>query len=529
VGGLDLTLYDGVKFYLYKNTSSSTTTSLIDPTKVIDMENVPVVSDGIDGNDGADAIIWTIDTNIGSIRIPQGASSAPQTTITANFYKKVGDNERVATTEYYGIYRRTGNVYTYLNGGNDDDVVFYVTAQDTYDAYVIFLFDSSYSGSNPLSQTILTSKEIIVIPSGASGQRGLTGRFYYYAGEWDETNNTDTFKANDYQVPYWHVANSNNYWLYIGENWNSDKTMYQINADYGAPSSSSDDWKIMYNDFEYIITKAVFGEFAKFGSSIISGDWMISTNGTINGTAYNNGAMYNSAPAYTWFDPSYPNESVNTTHTVNGTTWTGYNFVPNYAIDLLTGASYQNDAYIRGKIYAKTLIRSLKKVYVEVPDWAHPNWSYNSLVTACGGELPSILVLQNIDPQQTIAGYSTDYTISTVDVCLPPADEWKGHQMTIYCQKKIRSHSGNVYYYYPRFRIKPVDSGGSDVGFQNVLFSKSDRSIGYAEDSDGWTELGNESYSTFSLTIVSAYDEDKDHWRWVILERSIDCGLESLI
>jgi hypothetical protein len=100
----------------------------------------------------------------------------------------------------------------------------------------------------------------------------------------------------------------------------------------------------MTSDFKYIITEAIFGNYAHFGSAIINGDWMLSTNGTINGVAYNNGSDYTyngvTKPAYTWFDASNPNTN------------TGHNFIPNYCVDLLTGKSYQNDAYIKGQIVA---------------------------------------------------------------------------------------------------------------------------------------------------------------------------------
>ena len=63
-----------------------------------------------------------------------------------------------------------------------------------------------------------------------------------------------------------------------------------------------------------------------------------------------------------WFDPAYPSQSVNTTHNVNGTTWTGYNFVPNYCVDLLTGATYQQNAYVAGSIYTQSIGTKFKEI-----------------------------------------------------------------------------------------------------------------------------------------------------------------------
>lgn len=192
-----------------------------------------------------------------------------------------------------------------------------------------------------------------------SGQRGKVGRFYYYSGfDWDANNDTNTFVVNDAQVPYFSKAGStgNKYYVFNPETIPASGSMTMAQM-WSASNQSFNNkpWEAMTNDFKYLITEVIFAQFAQFGSAIINGDWMLSTNGTINGVAYNNGALYNGSPAYTWFDPQYPNESVNTAHSVNGKEWTGYNFVPNYAVDLLTGATYQQNAYVNGSVKTKSM------------------------------------------------------------------------------------------------------------------------------------------------------------------------------
>lgn len=113
------------------------------------------------------------------------------------------------------------------------------------------------------------------------GQRGKTGRFYYYATEWDASNTTLQYTANDAQSPYFKVGSS--YYVYVGENNFTDKTMYDINRDYGAPSSSNANFAIMANDFDYLITKAIFGDYAHFGSNIVNGDYRFSQYGYMRG------------------------------------------------------------------------------------------------------------------------------------------------------------------------------------------------------------------------------------------------------
>lgn len=191
-----------------------------------------------------------------------------------------------------------------------------------------------------------------VVKDGETGDRGKIGRFFYYAQEWVDTSEV-SYLVSDAQAPYF-LYNSN-YWVFNPSN-NGVYTLHEM----GEPSNSNQNWQIMVSDFAYIITKAIFGEYAQFGSAIISGDWMLSTNGVIDGVPYNNGALYNNAPAYTWFNPSYPNVS----HPEGG------NFIPNYCVNLLTGATYQQQAWINGTIFAKNLyiestflMNSDKKVY----------------------------------------------------------------------------------------------------------------------------------------------------------------------
>jgi hypothetical protein len=92
----------------------------------------------------------------------------------------------------------------------------------------------------------------------------------------------------------------------------------------------------MTNDFKYLITEALFSENAHLGSAIINGDWMISQHGKINGEE---------STEFTAFDPDFPNSNS------EGKT----NFIPNYAVNLRTGVSYQNEAYLTGSLFANSI------------------------------------------------------------------------------------------------------------------------------------------------------------------------------
>lgn len=171
----------------------------------------------------------------------------------------------------------------------------------------------------------------IVVPVAVKGDQGIQGklgRMYYYWGVW--ANNGTEVTITDNQTPMFKYGN--NYWMWIGDN--GTWTL----SDMGTPKTSNKNFEKVLSDFKFILTEAIFTSFAKFGSFVISGDWMISTNGTIQGVAYNNGATYNGAASYTYFDPSNPKG--------------GNGFVPNLAIDGLTGKVYMQQAFVKGEVHA---------------------------------------------------------------------------------------------------------------------------------------------------------------------------------
>lgn len=178
-------------------------------------------------------------------------------------------------------------------------------------------------------RTISNTFTVNTMDDPVIGPRGKMGRFYYYAGEWVDFASTDSFLVNDAQAPFFHYHN--NYWVFNPE---TNGTYTKQNM--GTPSSSSSNWDLMTSDFKYIITEAIFGSYAHFGSAIINGDWMLSQHGTRNGVA---------STEYTKFDPNYPN----TDHTYQDQS---HNFIPNYCVDLLTGETYQQNAHVTGEIRA---------------------------------------------------------------------------------------------------------------------------------------------------------------------------------
>lgn len=240
------------------------------------------------------------------------------------------------------------NVYTYgrsktrtdYSGANFDDQTGWVSVapapNDTYP--YIWQRIQYYSGDGELLNTSY------ICLTGAVGGVGATGKMCYIAGEYDPAR---TYTSNSQQtvaveVP---VSGSNDVELYY-----LAAATNVVDGAHIAPTDAGQAvWQKGLNNYNLIRTKYLFADFAHLGSAIITGDWLISACGTIGGTAYNTTDINHPATythngeekaAYMWFDPVHPNDDV--TH----------NFIPNFAVDLLTGRSYQNEAYIRGEVHA---------------------------------------------------------------------------------------------------------------------------------------------------------------------------------
>lgn len=163
-------------------------------------------------------------------------------------------------------------------------------------------------------------------------KNGKINRFYYYAGEWEDT----ALKGNrvtDLEAPFFSYttldANNNpvvSYWVFNPQE-NGLYTWSEMGQPAESTTSNPTAWVRMISDFKYIITQAIFGEYAQFGSAIINGDWLLSTHGKRNG---------GDSQQYIYFDPQDPMGL------------TSGHFAPNFCVDLKLGDAYFNHASLRG-------------------------------------------------------------------------------------------------------------------------------------------------------------------------------------
>ena len=206
---------------------------------------------------------------------------------------------------------------------------------------------------------------------GDTGARGKTGRNFYYKGKWEDYTTTDTFVVTDNEAPYFEVLSqgSANYqkYVFVGAN----GTYYM--TDGNKPSVSNANWELMVTDFKYLISEAIFSAFAKLGSGIFNGDWLMSQYGTINGAASTN---------FQNFNAEHPNDN------------TGTNFIPNFSVDLRNGVTYQNEGVFRGFLRSNKISFPPTKVSLPRPDSSRENlFNYHDLVYTGGtSELRSYYV-----------------------------------------------------------------------------------------------------------------------------------------
>ena len=169
---------------------------------------------------------------------------------------------------------------------------------------------------------------------------GKTGKMCYIVGEYSANIE---YTSNDKETVAVEIVSGS-----TSELWYLVASTNVVNGVHIAPTDSGQQvWEQGLNTYNLVRTKYLFADFAQLGSGIVSGDWLFSMSGVIyiNGVPEDYGptSMYAHKPAYLRFDPDYPDSD------------SGYNnFIPNYAVDLKTGKSYQQDAVLKGTIYASS-------------------------------------------------------------------------------------------------------------------------------------------------------------------------------
>ena len=304
--------------------------------------------------DGADGVTYEIIPSVSSIRADADGNILTGVITVAAYKTKSGSRTSCGlgmavavgpnggeTDHYWAQYSINGGSWTNCSNISTGSGLYMVmdygvpgSAVSTITSGIAFRLLYGTSSSYSVVHQIAPLQ---VVKNGQTGQRGKTGRYYYYDGYFDSTKE---YTATDNQAPYvafdWEdtvtvdgvdtQVTKTSYYMLIAETNKPSGT-------YIAPRSveATGVWELMETSFKWLIAEAIFINFAKLGAAIFSGDWMISQHGTINGVASTDYTKFNAD------DPEGNNAG---------------NFRPNYAVDLLTGEAWLNSAHIRGVVYA---------------------------------------------------------------------------------------------------------------------------------------------------------------------------------
>lgn len=269
----------------------------------------------VKGAQGDGGVTYEIRSAIGTIKIAADATTGTLT-VTVYFYK-LQDGTLSAFSCYASAYRRYGTTYSRITRRTSKGTsmaissaaVSSVSGNANYaEAVVVFMTASSSGTASAAPSSYLAKLEIPVVKdgdTGPGGTNGRPGRFYYYAQEW-QNSALVSYDVTDAMAPFfgyyekYYVFNPTTPGRY---------TMAEMGAPYHYESIDgtqkivyNENWEEMWNDFKYLITEAIFGEFAKFGASIINGDFLMSQYVIALGLG-NTKQVVNNATKYQYVDP----------------------------------------------------------------------------------------------------------------------------------------------------------------------------------------------------------------------------------
>ena len=327
---------------VYAQTSKKLYLRLLVDGKVMDKETIPVVEDGADNER-----LW-LNPSTQTVGISKTGVTSPSTFFVKLMRTKGNETNELTAMPYNTV------IEVYKDGL---EIISFNDISDVNGWFNLFrsgtLTTTDFVDANAfefrlrarLQTTVYDSVSIVTVRDGTTGSTGKTGRFFYYAKEYD--GNPSHYKMEATQAPYVKVGNA--FYMLDNQGVEPDSLPWSPTTAPGAEGDKA--WTRMTSEQQYYIARAFFGENAYLGSFIINGDWMISQYGTLydtDGTSYTiddtgTGKGFGKDDAYTVFNPDYPVTSDPD----------GINFCPNFAVDGKTGKTYQNNTYIRGEIYAK--------------------------------------------------------------------------------------------------------------------------------------------------------------------------------
>ena len=312
-GKIDVSISDGTDPVEYEGEIKVSMYSVKDGIDYIVTGAIPVVAKV----KGDATPVYEIRSTVDSVTVGVGATSANLSTA-LSFWKKEGRNTVSTYSCYYAIYRRKGSSYSRISYNTTKT---YSTTRSSdattvggvlYDAFVVFISDSCLNSStlaDAAPTSYLAKKEIAI---NKLGDVGKTGLMFCLVGYWrNDVNYQKTTELCPVVLYRKEDGGDNKYWYLSADTAYGDS---QSPANEGKGTDGIKRWGEAV-DYNVVITKALFAQFAQFGSAIMAGDWMLSTNGSVDSVTFNNGAVISgstvggtsfSVSAYTLFDSNAP-------------------------------------------------------------------------------------------------------------------------------------------------------------------------------------------------------------------------------
>lgn len=242
--------------------------------------------DGKDGKDGADAMTYKLEITPSVVTYNPNTSSydASAFALTVRILKNGEVTEITDASDLEPL----GIDVIYYNEYGSHDYISNLGGEMSWSRSKFLTWGREFRlvDYNDDSAVYDTAKLTVVNhgKAGQNGQAGERGKFYYYAGIYEPKEYT----SSDYQAPYvgveWQETVTQN-----GAAVSVTRTSFYmlvaksniVNGTFAAPrtSAASGVWEIMETSFKYLISEMIFSSFAKMGSAVFCGDWMISQHG----------------------------------------------------------------------------------------------------------------------------------------------------------------------------------------------------------------------------------------------------------
>ena len=374
--GLNVDMYDMVEFSISSSTAS-VATALED---VKDRMTVPVIADGADGADGEQGEQGEqgesgAPAEFYSLEIQGGISSVD---FSANFAGIITARPSQVTLLLRHV---VGNTQEYLSDVPAGMTLEHLLDNDTWETTFLGIRateDDLSDGTYDTAYRLMRGSTVISTVSLSS--HWSYQRMLLPTGRWDATKTYERTPTTTPLVLYAREDGGDDCYYFL------DADRAQGSSGQNKPAMSGSYWQLA-NEYDVVLTKMLFAQFAQLGGYIVYDKYFFSRFGTLvaadgsetvidnetaaltDVTGQKGGSSFTAIP-YGWFDPSDPMPSG--THSPS----TSYKFRPMKCINAMSGEEWASggnvhfsdngDVDINGTIRTKNLYRSVALCWGQV-------------------------------------------------------------------------------------------------------------------------------------------------------------------